>query len=97
MKKKILKMLEELCIAYIEYEKVEFNEGFTLENVIEIWQPVWKESKARKDKRAYITIDSKEDIFIYLESGELWVLIEKKKPEYMSLVQLANCLGRAGY
>ena len=97
MYKKMLKTLEELCVSYQEYEKVEFNQEFMLKNVIEIWQPVWKEGKARKDKKAYITLNSKEDIFIYLESGELWVLIEKKKPEYMSLVQLANCLGRAGY
>lgn len=96
MKKKILKMLEELCIAYKEYEKIEFYKGFTLENVIEIFDYTWTASGNAKEKNIFVT-DIDDAILIYEKTGKLRQIIAKEGAEYIVLARLANYLGQAGY
>ena len=91
----ILRMLESLCIPFQEYEKVEFCEGFSLKNVIAIFDPGWK-SEIDKNKKNFI-VDTEEGIFIYEKTGELWTMILNEDPDYIILAKLANCLGHMGY
>ena len=91
----ILRMLEDLCIPFQEYDKVELHEGLVLKNVIAIYDSGWK-AKIDKNKKAYL-IDEDEGVFIYLATGELWTMILKEDPEYITLAKVANCLGHMGY
>ena len=88
-------MLEDLCIPFQEYDKVELHEGLVLKNVIAIYDSGWK-AKIDKNKKAYL-IDEDEGVFIYLATGELWTMILKEDPEYITLAKVANCLGHMGY
>ena len=95
MKKKILKMLEELCIPYKEYEKVKFREGLTLTNVIEI--SAYTQTESGIGKKTILIADKDKNIFIYRKTGALCTVIEKQSPEYITLAKLALYLGCWGY
>ena len=95
MKKKMLKMLDELCISYKEYEKVEFHEELTLTDVIEI--SAYTQTESGIGKKTVFIVDDFQNIFIYKKTGELWTMIEKQSPEYITLARLSLYLGCWGF
>lgn len=95
MKKKILRVLEDLCIPYKEHEKIEFYEGLTFTNVIEIWMDSPQVDGVKKDKKAFIIeID---DQIIYKSPERCLSLIDTKEPKSIALAKLMYYLGCWGY
>lgn len=95
MKKKILKILEELCIPHQEHEKIEFYEGLPFTNVIEIWMDSPQVDGVKKDKKAFIIEIG--DQIIYKSPEKCLSLIDTKEPKHIALAKLMYYLGQWGY